>query len=113
MAAENSECPTPDGTAPTMIQLLQEINKNLIENLKQQNERITEIETKLASASTSDVQKSTPAPILPEMAVEDAVPGAAKDDHEDDADQGIESDSPSASSKLEVLIISSTSNRWR
>jgi hypothetical protein len=63
--------PTPDGTARTMIELLQEINKNLIENLKQQNERIAEIETKLAGASFSDVQKSTP--ILPEMAVEEVV----------------------------------------
>jgi hypothetical protein len=71
MTAENMTDPTPDGTARTMIELLQEINKNLIENLKQQNERIAEIETKLAGASFSDVQKSTP--ILPEMAVEEVV----------------------------------------
>jgi len=54
MAAENMASPTTDGAARTMIELLQEINKNLIQNLKQQNERITEIETKLANTSASD-----------------------------------------------------------
>jgi len=102
MAAENLEGPAPDGTAPTMIELLQEINKNLIENLKRQNERIAEIEAKLAISSASTAQKeSTPAPIVPEMG-EEVVPEAAKDVDEDQANHGIEGDPPVASSKLEV-----------
>jgi hypothetical protein len=93
MAAENMASPTPDGTARTMIELLQEINKNLIENLKQQNERIAEIEAKLANTSASDVQKeSTPALIIPEVADNEVVPEAAKGDHENQASQRIEGD---------------------
>ena len=78
----------PDGTAPTMIELLQEINKNLTENLKRQNERIEEIEARLANTSASNVRKaSILAPIIPEMAVEEENPEAAKDDHEVETDQ--------------------------
>ena len=103
MAAENLESPAPDGTAPTMIGLLQEINKNLIENLKCQNERIAEIEAKLAISSASTAQKeSTPAPIVPEMGGEEVVLEAAKDVDEDQANHGIEGDPPVASSKSEV-----------
>jgi hypothetical protein len=85
-----------------MIGLLQEINRNLIENLKQQNERITEIEAKLAASSASAAQKeSTPAPIFPEIS-EEVVLEAGKDADEDHTNHGIESDPPDASSKLKV-----------
>ena len=101
IAGAKIESPTPpNGTAPTMIELLQEINKTLTENLKWQNERIVEIEAKLANNSASGVQKaSTPAPIIPEIAGEEVVLEAAKDDHEDEADGTIEG---GATSKLEV-----------
>jgi hypothetical protein len=98
MAAQNMASPKPDGTAQTMIELLQEINKNLVENLKQQNERIAAIEAKLASASASDVHKES-TPIISKKASDQEVPGAAKDDHEDQVDQQIRRD---AASKLEV-----------
>jgi hypothetical protein len=90
MAAATSASLKPEGTAQAIVELLQEINQNLIENLKRQNERIAEIEAKLPNISASDVQKSTPAPILPEVVVEEGVSGATKDDHEDHADQEIE-----------------------
>jgi uncharacterized membrane protein len=103
MAAVTSASLKPEGTTQAVVELLQEINQNLIENLKRQNERIAEIEAKLANTSARDVQKeSTPAPIVPDIAVEEVVPGPAQEDHEDQVNNGIDGDPPGVSSKLEV-----------
>ena len=76
-----------------MIELLQEINKNLTQNLKRQNERIAEIESRLADTSASDVREASyPAPTVTETTIEKEEPEAAKDDLQVEADQMIEGD---------------------